>query len=256
MLQASAVSLTLGVRPVVDQVSGVLNPGQWTAIVGPNGAGKSSLLMMLAGLRAPTSGQISLHGQALARWPVRARAREIGWLAQQGEADGEIAAIDVVRLGRLPHHGLFDARDARDDSAVQAAMVETECLPLAERRLNQLSGGERQRVLLARVLAGETPILLLDEPGSSLDPPHQRALMRSVRSRVRTGAAAAVVLHDLNLALAADRIWLMQGGRLLIDTTPDDIRLHEALISVFDQAIAIDRLERDGGVHFSVRLRH
>ncbi len=253
LLQAERLRLQLGGRRVVDRVSATLWGGQWVAVVGPNGAGKSSLLSLLAGLRKPQEGSVRLSGRPIDAWSAAERARRIAWLAQQGEAEGEIAARDVVRLGRLPHHGLLGAPGPADEAAVDAAMAETECSAFAARRLSQLSGGERQRVLLARALAVQAPVLLLDEPTAHLDPPHQRALLRSVARRAAAGAAVAVVLHDLTLALAADRVWLMDQGRLQIDAAPDDPALHAALIAVFQQAVAIERLERDGRVHHLVR---
>jgi iron complex transport system ATP-binding protein len=252
-LQARELSLELGGRRVVDGVSASLHAGRWVAIVGPNGAGKSSLLALLAGLRRPAAGSVQLHGRPLADWPLAQRAREVAWLAQQGEAEGEMAARDVVLLGRLPHHGLLGAPGPADHAAVDAAMVQTECTAFARRRLSELSGGERQRVLLARALAVQSGVLLLDEPTTHLDAPHQRALMRCVAQRRDQGAAVAVVLHDLTLALAADRVWLMDGGRLVTDATPDDPALHAALGVVFDHAVAIESLQRDGRVHHVAR---
>jgi iron complex transport system ATP-binding protein len=253
LLQASGVSLERGRRVVVREVSATLRGGQWVAVVGPNGAGKSSLLSVLAGLLPASAGQVHLGGRLLAAWRPAERARQIAWLAQQGEAQGEIAARDVVRLGRLPHHGLLGAPGPADEAAVDAVMAETECSAFAGRPLNRLSGGERQRVLLARALAVQAPVLLLDEPTTHLDAPHQRALLRSVARRAADGAAVAVVLHDLTLALAADRVWLMDQGRLVADAAPDDPALHHALVAVFQHAVAIERLERDGRVHHVVR---
>ena len=252
-LQALGVSLDLGGRRVVSGVSVSLQPGQWVAIIGPNGAGKSSLLSLLAGLRKPAAGSVHLQGRPIAEWPAAQRARAVAWLAQQGEAKGEMAARDVVRLGRLPHHGLFGTPSAADETVVDEAMATTECSAFGQRRLAELSGGERQRVLLARALAVQSPVLLLDEPTTHLDAPHQRALMRCVAQRRAQGAAVAVVLHDLTLALAADRVWLMDGGRLVADATPDDPALHVALGVVFQHAIAIETLLRDGRHHHVVR---
>jgi len=252
-LRLESVSLTLGGRRVVDGVSASLHGGTWVAVVGPNGAGKSSLLSLLAGLRRPDAGEVRLEGRALSEWPIAERARRVAWLAQQGETEGDIAARDVVALGRLPHHGLFGAPDPEDREAVEAAMRETECAAFATRRLGALSGGERQRVLLARALAVRSSVLLLDEPTAHLDAPHQSALVRSVAHRAAAGAAVAVVLHDLTLALAADRVWLMDGGRLRLDAASDDPALHDALVAVFDGAIAIERLDRDGRVRHLVR---
>ena len=252
-LSAQGLSLLLGKRPVVRQFSAALEHGQWIAIVGPNGAGKSSLISMLAGLRKPAQGVVLLSGVPLTAIPVNQRARQLTWLAQQGAADGEIAAIDVVRLGRLPHHGLLGSPSRDDELAVHSAMRETQCLGLAARPLNQLSGGEQQRVLLARALAAQTPLLLLDEPTTHLDVPHQRLVVRNIKARVESGAAVVAVLHDLTLALMADRVWLMDQGRLIIDAVPADPALHAALADVFEQAMTIETLERDDGHHLVVR---
>jgi iron complex transport system ATP-binding protein len=245
-LRAEALAVRLGDRRVVDGVSLALRRGEWAAIVGPNGAGKSTLLSVLAGLRTPESGAVWLEGRALPAWPARERARQLAWMSQQGEADGDIAARDVVRLGRLPHHGLFGAFTPDDAAAVEAAMRETECEGFAARRLAELSGGERQRVLLARALAVQAPVLLFDEPTTHLDAPHQRALLRSLVARARAGAAVAVVLHDLTLALGADRLVVLAAGRVRADGPADDARVHAALVEVFDHAIEIERIGAPG----------
>jgi len=246
MMSAHKLRLLLGQRYVVDDFSACLQPGQWVAIVGPNGAGKSSLLSLLAGLRKPTDGQVTVSGKKLSDLSVSKRAQMITWLAQQGAAEGEIAAIDVVRLGRLPHYGLFNAPSAADEAAVQAALQETQSTDFADRPLNQLSGGERQRVLLARALAGEAPLLLLDEPTTHLDMPHQRTVVRSILRRTQRGVTVVAALHDLTIALMADRIWLIDKGRLVIDASPADPALHTALCHVFDQAMSIEKLTING----------
>jgi iron complex transport system ATP-binding protein len=247
VLVADAIGVSLGGRPVLDDVSLSLHGGEWTAIVGPNGAGKSTLLSILAGLRRPDAGTLRLMGRALGAWPGRDRARRLAWLSQHGEAEGDLAARDVVMLGRLPHHGPFGAPDAADRAVVEAAMRETECDGYAHRRLNALSGGERQRVLLARVLAVQAPLVLLDEPTTHLDAPHQRALMRSLRARARAGAAIVTVLHDLTLALRADRIVVLSAGRLRAQGSPADPAVRAALVEVFGHAIRIDAMTEPDG---------
>jgi len=252
LLEARALCLRLGARPVVDGVSLALRGGEWVAIVGPNGAGKSSLLSLLAGLRQPDQGQLQLCGRDWSAWPARERAARVAWLAQQGEAEGDISVHDVVRLGRLPRQGLLGSPDAEDEASVLAAMQETECLALAERRLSELSGGERQRVLLARALAVRSQVLLLDEPTAHLDAPHQRALLRSLQSRARDGVAVAAVMHDLTLALCADRVLVLCSGRVRADGRPDDAELRRTLVSAFDGSIRIEAVAFDGALRYVV----
>ena len=242
MLAAVGLAGRRGAREVLADVDCTLGPG-WTAIVGPNGAGKSTLLRLLAGLMPASRGEVRLHGRPLASWPARRRAQQVAWLAQQGEVSGELTARDVVGLGRLPHLGLFAAAGPADEAAVDAAMAASECRQWQHRRLHELSGGERQRVLLARVLATAAPVLLLDEPTSHLDAPHQVALARLFR-RLAPQHAVVSVLHDLPLALHADRVIVLRQGRLVADGAPADAALQKALVDAFDGAIRIDR--RDG----------
>ena len=250
LLEARDLAIRLGRREVLRGLSLAVHAGQWLALVGPNGAGKSTLLSVLAGLRRADAGQVLLQGRALDDWPSRERAQRLAWLSQHGEAQGDIAALDVVRLGRLPRHGLLGAPDAADEAAVAQAMAETECSALATRRLSELSGGERQRVLLARALAVQASVLLLDEPTTHLDAPHQRALLRSLAARTRAGAAVAAVLHDPTLALCADRVVVLQAGRIAADGRPDDAALRDALVRVFDHAFTIEAVAVDGSTRW------
>jgi iron complex transport system ATP-binding protein len=245
-LRCAGLALSLGGRRAVDGITLDFDGG-WTAIVGPNGAGKSTLLSLLAGLRLPEAGQVLLQGRALSAWPGPQRAQQIAWLSQHGEAEGDIAVRDVVRLGRLPRHGLLGAPDAADEAAVDAALAETECTAYAARRLSALSGGERQRVLLARALAVQAPLLLLDEPTTHLDAPHQRALARGLRARAAAGGVVVSVLHDLTLALSADRVLVLQQGRVAADGAPGDAALRAALEGAFDHAFTIEAVTTAAG---------
>ena len=237
-LQARGLQVVLGGRTVLRDVSFAPAPG-WTAVVGPNGAGKSTLLRVLAGLLAPASGSVRLDGRELAAVPRRERGRCIAWLAQQGEAGGPLTARETVHLGRLPHLGLFGTPGAADEAIVDAALAATECAAWQHRRLHELSGGERQRVLLARALATQAPVLLLDEPTTHLDPPHQVALIRLLRRLGRTHTVVSV-LHDLPLALHADRLLVLRAGTVQAAGRHDDPALHAALVQTFDGAIRIE----------------
>ena len=244
-LQVHEVSVQLGATLALDRVTFAPAAG-WTAIVGPNGAGKSTLLRALAGLQTPDSGAATLGARPLHGWPARARGAQIAWLAQQQEATGELTVREVVHLGRLPHLGLFAAPTALDDAAVDQAMADTECAVWQQRRLNELSGGERQRVLLARALAVMAPILLLDEPTTHLDPPHQVALVRLLQRQARLGCTVVSVLHDLSFALLAERLVVMDRGRIRAEGSRDDAAVHAMLIEVFGGAIRIERI----GLHW------
>jgi len=240
-LRATEISVSLGGARVLDGVSLDVQPG-WTAIVGPNGAGKSTLLRVLAGLRAPDAGDVQLDDRPVGAWTPRERARRIAWLTQQGSTTGDLTAREIVLLGRLPHLGVVGSPGAADEAAVDRAMEEAECAVWRDRRPQQLSGGERQRVLLARALAVEAPLLLLDEPTTHLDPPHQAALARLFRRRAAAGTTVLSVLHDLSLALVADRLVLLEHGRVRAEGTTGDPTLHAALIDAFQGAIRIERV--------------
>ncbi|MBL8290002.1 MAG: ABC transporter ATP-binding protein [Rubrivivax sp.] len=254
LLRAHDLALDLEGQRVLDGVSLDLRSGEWASLVGPNGAGKSSLLAVLAGLLEPLPGRgrIEWLGRPLAAWPARERAAQIAWLAQAGHggsglaAEAEIAARDIVALGRLPRHGLLGSPDADDQRAVRSAMDETESTPFAARRLSSLSGGERQRVLLARALAVQPRLFLFDEPAAHLDAPHQRNLLATFAARARAASAVLAVMHDLGAALAADRVLVLQAGRLVADGAPADAALREALVAVFDGAFSIERVEVRG----------
>ena len=204
-----------GAHVVIKSLSIGFLPGLWTSIVGPNGCGKSTLLRALAGLEPARSGTILLQDRALSSWPRRERARRVAWLAQTS-AVTDLTATEVVALGRFAHSGWLAHRQDEDEAAMYRAMMATGSLAWAHRRLSTLSGGERQRVHLARALAVEASVMLLDEPTTHLDPPHQEDIVRLLREQAR-GCSVSVVsaIHDLSLALAADRIVVL-GYRGLV----------------------------------------
>jgi iron complex transport system ATP-binding protein len=215
---------------------------RWTAIVGPNGAGKSTLLRTLVGLQ-PFQGEVSLHGRPLAQWPARARACALAWLGQAEAGAQDLRAQDVVMLGRLPHQAWLAAPGPQDLAAVQQAMQLTHCWDWRCKPMGQLSGGERQRVLLARALAVQAQVLLMDEPLAHLDPPHQADWMALVRARVAAGHSVVSVLHELHLALQADHLVLMADGRIVHTGSPADAATHDALRRVFGPSLHIAQIE-------------
>ncbi len=214
-LACRELSVGYGTHVVIKSLSIGFPPGSWTSIVGPNGCGKSTLLRALAGLEPARSGTILLQGRPLLAWPRRERARRIAWLAQSS-AVTDLTGAEVVALGRFAHSGWLAHRQSEDETAMYLAMMATGSLAWAHRRLSTLSGGERQRLHLARTLAVEAPVMLLDEPTTHLDPPHQEDIVRLLREQARgCGVSVVSAIHDLSLALAADRIIVM-GYRGLV----------------------------------------
>lgn len=214
VLSCRALSVGYGARVVLDNLSLDFAAGHWSAVVGPNGCGKSTLLRALAGLVRPRSGSISLLGKNLESWPRRERARRLAWLAQDS-ASTDLTGGEVVSLGRFAHGGWLGTRQVEDDQAIRLAMRATGAEEWALRRLSSLSGGERQRVYLARALAVEASVLLLDEPTTHLDPPHQEDVVRLLRGQAHDGVCVVSAIHDLSLALAADQL-IVIGPRGLV----------------------------------------
>jgi iron complex transport system ATP-binding protein len=236
-LQARGVAVRHGRQVALQAVDATLRPG-WTAVVGPNGAGKSTLLRALAGLQPLAGGEVRVDAQPLLQLPPAERARRIAWLAQGGAVTGDLNVRDTVALGRIAHLGLLGTPGPADDAAVAQAMALTACSEWAERPLQALSGGERQRVLLARVLATQAPVLLLDEPTTHLDPPHQVALARLFR-QLAARHTVVTVLHDLPIALRADRVLLLVQGRVVADASATEPGLHRALEAAFGGAVRV-----------------
>ena len=241
-LRVEAASVALGGTQALRDVTLDIGSG-WTAIVGPNGAGKSTLLRLIAGLEKPQGGKVWIDGRPLSSLSDRERASCMAWLAQQGESTGELTVREVVRLGRLARQGLFGAVMPEDERCVDQAMAEAECSEWQERRLHELSGGERQRVFVARALAVQAPLLLLDEPTTHLDPPHQVALVRLLKQQAQAGVQVVSALHDLTLALLADRLVIMERGRIRASGASDDPDLHRELVDVFGEAIRVASFE-------------
>lgn len=231
----------MGGKPILQGLTLNLAAGRWTSIVGPNGAGKSTLLKVLAGL-LPASGRVGFLGKPLSAWSRAERARALSWLGQNESAADDLTAYDVAMLGRLPHQPWLSAPSAADHAAVEHALRTTQAWDWRQRPLGVLSGGERQRVLLARALAVQAPVLLMDEPLANLDPPHQTDWLALVRQLVQTGTTVISVLHEISVALHADDVLILQQGRVLHHGPCDAPAAHRALEHVFDYRIAIHPL--------------
>jgi iron complex transport system ATP-binding protein len=230
-------------RPVAGPLQLALVPGELVCLLGPNGAGKSTLMRTLAGLQLPLGGRLLLSGTDLASLSPSARARQLSIVLTERMEAGNLTVVELVRLGRYPHTGWLGGLSAHDEAQVQAALAATDTTNFAARPVAQLSDGERQRVLLARALAQDTPVILLDEPTAHLDLPNRVRLMRLLHRLARqTSKAILLSTHELDLALqAADRIWLMPADGTLHAGTPEDL----VLSGTFAAAFARDGLAFD-----------
>lgn len=242
MIRCADLSIALGGRTVVDGVTLDFAPGRVTAIIGPNGAGKTSLIRALAGLLRPVGGTITLDGADIAGLSVAERARRIGYLPQNGTPAWNVTARELVGLGRFPYRSAFAAPSPQDDAAIDAAMIATDTVSLAERTVDHISGGERARVKIARVLAGTPDWILADEPLANLDPPHQRDILSLFHASAAAGTGVIVVLHQLNAAArVADDVVMVRDGRIIAAGSRSDTLDAVALQETFGMAFRIMR---------------
>ncbi|WP_337844728.1 ABC transporter ATP-binding protein [Thermus sp.] len=224
-------------------VSLALRPGEWLALLGPNGSGKSTLLRVMAGLLRPKAGAVFLEGRPLSAYGSYARGQLLGYLPQGGPYPEGLVAEEVVRLGRLPHLGLWGREGEEDQKAVACALEVTGALPFRHRPLATLSGGEKQRVLLARALAARPRYLLLDEPTTFLDLEHQGALLALLRRLKGMGVGVLSVLHDPNQAALADRVALLKGGQLLLEGPPEKALREPLLQALYGSGVRVACLQ-------------
>lgn len=209
--------------------------GELMGIIGPNGSGKSTLLKLMAGLLTPCSGQVSLDGSALSSYRHDFLARKIALVPQSIHLPELFSALEIVLMGRTPHIGLLRYESKHDISIALKAMATTQISHLANNYINQLSGGEKQRVIIARALAQEADILLLDEPTSNLDVNYQVEILNFLCNLCRNEHMTVVTaLHDLNLASQyCNRLVMLKEGRIFKQGTPDEIITRELIKEVF-----------------------
>ena len=231
MIALRQLSVELGGSLVVDRVTASVEPGEWVAVIGPNGAGKTTLLRAVASL-VDYDGSVELMGEDARALSRGERARRVAVVTQIPTMPPEMSVREYVLLGRTPYIGYLASERRRDFDAAEAAMARLELGALARRRLSALSGGERQRVVLARALAQQAPLLLLDEPTTSLDVGRQQQVLEIVDElRATEGLTVLSAMHELTLAgQYADRLLLLDRGRLVASGPAKDV-LTRALIS-------------------------
>ncbi|MFC6226077.1 ABC transporter ATP-binding protein [Hymenobacter artigasi] len=239
-------------RVVAGPLHLALHPGELVCLLGPNGAGKSTLLRTLAGLQPPLAGRLEVGGVPLAALSAAERARQLSVVLTDRLDAATLTVQELVRLGRHPHTGWLGSLTAYDHAQVAAALAATGTTAFAARLVGELSDGERQKVMLARALAQDTPVVLLDEPTAHLDLPNRVALMRLLHRLARTtGKAILLSTHELDLALqAADRVWLLPATGALRTGTPEDLVLSGTFAAAFErEGLAFDSASGTFALH-------
>jgi ABC-type cobalamin/Fe3+-siderophores transport system ATPase subunit len=245
VLSLDIVSFDYGSRSVIEAISFDVRPGEFLAIVGPNGCGKSTALKLMAGLLAPSTGNVLLQGKRVASMRRKAIARELALLAQSNEAPAGMLVRDLIGMGRFAHEGWFTSGTREDQRQIADAMRIMDVEPFADRRVGELSGGQLQRCRMAMTLAQDANVLLLDEPTNNLDLNYQYALLDVARRQSKAGRAVVAVLHDLTQAsLYADRIILMDKGRIVADGLPADVLTVERVEAVYGIRTASTQIGR------------
>ncbi|WP_336325751.1 heme ABC transporter ATP-binding protein [Halovenus sp. HT40] len=238
MIDGTDLRHSFGDVSVLDGVDITVEQGEFVGLVGPNGAGKTTLLRLLNGLLEPDSGTVTLDGTDISTLSSREVSRQVATVPQDSSIGFSFTAEQIVEMGRTPHRSRLDWSDETDP--VEEALERTEMLDLRERAVDDLSGGERQRVLLARALAQEPDVLVLDEPTASLDINHQIQVLGLVEQLVDEGRAAVAAIHDLDLAARfCDRLVLLADGAVQAQGAPERVLADGALETAFETRTAV-----------------
>jgi iron complex transport system ATP-binding protein len=256
-VKAAGVRVTLDRQPILHGVDLTVASGSFHAVLGPNGAGKSTLLKAIVGI-LPHQGDIRVGGEAVAKLPAKHRARLIAYVPQQPQLPGDMTVAEYVLLGRTPHLGYLGVESRADRAIAEGALERLDLAGFAGRRLGAMSGGERQRVVLARALAQQAGVLLLDEPTTALDLGHQQQVLDLVDElRGTEGLTVISTLHDLSLAAQyADELTLLVGGAVVATGTAREVLTEQRVSEHYGARVRVfDDGEGRPVIHL-VRRRH
>lgn len=247
-LSVRGVSVQLGAQTILDAVDLTAAPGMVTGLIGPNGAGKSTLLHAILGLAPIESGTVSFGGTDLLAMPRRSRAQFAAFVEQSADTDARLTTREVVLLGRIPFQTVWQVSPSAEDMGLaEAALAAVDMLAFADRLYHTLSGGEQQRVQIARALAQQPRLLLLDEPTSHLDVHAQLATLALLHQRARAGGTILLALHDLNLAAGfCDALILLHDGRQVAAGPPEQVLTPALLRAVYGVDVTVLRHPRNG----------
>lgn len=248
MIDIESLRVELGDSRILRDVSLRVESGEFLALIGPNGAGKTTLLRAVNGLVAPASGTVTIDGHDISALSSKAVGRLVTTVPQETSLAFDFDVEDIVTMGRTPHRGRFSTLGSGDRAAVETALERTETAQFADRSVGGLSGGERQRVLLARALAQETPVLLLDEPTASLDINHQLRTLSLARELADDGKCVVAAIHDIELAARfCDTIAVLDGGEIRNRGSPSAVLTHETLEGTFGVRTVVGTNPATGG---------
>jgi iron complex transport system ATP-binding protein len=253
-IAAHNISFAYGEKTVLDDVSFTVEDAQLVAVIGPNGSGKTTLLKMLNATLLPDAGHMLIEGKDTRRWPRREMARTVAIVPQEAPAVFPFFAEEIVLMGRFPHLRTLAFEDKKDYGMAREAMAQTDCLSFAHRRFNELSAGERQRVLIARALASEPKILLLDESTVFLDLKHQAQFLSLLKQlNCERNLTVIFVTHDVNLAAQnANQILLLENGKKYAIGSPADVLTAKNIKEVYDVDVGIDTNPHNGSTRVTL----
>lgn len=242
VLEARGLRVGYDGREVIREADLALLRGEFAGLIGPNGAGKTTLLKALAGRMRPEVGEVLLEGRPMAQRPRREVARMLAVVPQLSTPPFEFTVREIVAMGRTPHLSRLQGERAEDREAIERALALTDTGVLADRPVTELSGGEFQRVVIARALAQEAPVMLLDEPAAHLDLGHQAAIFDLlVRLNREEGRSILCVSHDLNLAAQyCDRLIVLAGGATVAEGPPEDVLTEERIADLYGARVQVD----------------
>jgi iron complex transport system ATP-binding protein len=254
-LELRDLSVSLGGAPVVEQMSAAVEAGEWVSLIGPNGAGKTTIVRAIAGLLA-YDGSVALRGDEVCTLSRSEVARRAALVPQVAVLPAHTTVREYVLLGRTPFISYLGREGRADHAAVDAALAQLDLQGLARRRLDSLSGGERQRATIARAIAQEAPLLLVDEPTASLDVGRQQQVLELIdRLRAERGLTVFSTMHDLTLAgQYADRLLLLDRGRLVVSGSAEDVLTKAHITEHYGAQVAI--VDAPGSGFVVVPVRH
>ncbi|MBR1626136.1 MAG: ABC transporter ATP-binding protein [Bacteroidales bacterium] len=236
VIKAENITYKVKDKTILSDISFAVGKGTLTSIVGMNGSGKTTLLKLIGGIIKPVSGYVSINNKNVNAYKVKELAQNVSMVFQSNETDFDFSALQIVLMGRMPYQKLLDRDKAEDFAVCEQAMKETNTWQLKDRLINSLSGGERQRVFIARSLAQQTNIMLLDEPVANLDLKHQIEIMNLLKQiQKQSNATILIVLHDLSLALKySDNVLALKNGRLHFFDCAGKVLNEENIPSLFE----------------------